>query len=210
LRQNWRAPRRDNTPLALVTVDLDEFKAINDNHGHAAGDRVLQSVADTLHAQVRGADVVGRLGGDEFGILLVGGDAQLAVERLDVALAAVTGATFGLAIFPIDGQDPEQLHHSADADLYSKKAESRGIGRRRQRELSWAAALAATVDARMSVAHEHSAAVADYAAAIGERFGWRDEDLVDLRLAAMLHDVGKVHVPSGCCRRKDRSTRRLG
>jgi diguanylate cyclase (GGDEF)-like protein len=66
---------RYQTPSSILFFDVNELKLINDSHGHEAGDRALVHVADSLRAQVRGSDVVGRLGGDEFGVLLVNADA---------------------------------------------------------------------------------------------------------------------------------------
>src|SRR2546427_10107170 len=62
--------RRYGRPLALIYLDLDDFKAVNDAHGHATGDAVLRLVADAIQSAVRQADVVGRLGGDEFAVLM--------------------------------------------------------------------------------------------------------------------------------------------
>src|SRR5260370_9102586 len=74
LDRNRRYPR----PLALLYMDLDNFKIINDTHGHQTGDAVLRLVADAMRSSVRHADVVGRLGGDEFAVLIPETDAQLA------------------------------------------------------------------------------------------------------------------------------------
>ena len=70
LRRSLAYVRRYGTAAALVYLDLDQFKPINDRYGHAAGDRVLKAVVETLQRSVRESDVVGRLGGDEFGVLL--------------------------------------------------------------------------------------------------------------------------------------------
>src|SRR2546428_13462568 len=65
-----RGSRRYGRPLALIYLDLDDFKAVNDAHGHATGDAVLRLVADAIQGAVRQADLVGRLGGDEFAVLM--------------------------------------------------------------------------------------------------------------------------------------------
>jgi diguanylate cyclase (GGDEF)-like protein/putative nucleotidyltransferase with HDIG domain len=193
--------RREGTGLALVLVDLDHFKAVNDKHGHAAGDRLLCWVAERLRADLRAEDMVARLGGDEFALLLVGTEASVAVERVGASLAERAPASVGAASFPADGVDQDDLHRVADADLYARKHGRSVPTTQARRELSWAAALAAAVDERMAVQHEHSEAVAQNAAAIARELGWETAAIDRLRLAAMLHDVGKVRVPEAILRK---------
>ena len=201
---------RGGEPLGLILVDLDHFKEMNDRHGHAAGDELLCWTVATLEGTLRPMDAVGRLGGDEFAVLLPGaGAAETAVvaERICEELARRTPASCGAATFPADGADLEELHHHADLELYAVK-HHRPVQAEplRGRELSWAAALAHAVDLRMSGHHEHSTAVARYAGAIGERLGFGEERLARLRMAAMLHDVGKVAVPESILRKPGRLT----
>jgi diguanylate cyclase (GGDEF)-like protein len=116
--------RYDGRPLGLIVIDLDDFKAVNDTQGHAAGDDLLCRVAAALAAELRPSDVLGRLGGDEFAVLLpeTGPDElRAAAERLGRRLALVSAASLGLASLPADGETAEELHHSADADLYRAK-----------------------------------------------------------------------------------------
>src|SRR3954451_1677083 len=193
--------KRDGNALALVVLDLDDFKSVNDAEGHAAGDRLLCRVVEVLAEQTRATDTVGRLGGDEFGVLVVGGAPRVVSGRIHAALTDVAPATAGMAIFPVDGSGQAELHHVADADLYMRKHGRERPGVRMQRELSWAAALAGVVDQRMSVTHEHGEAVAHYAAGIAVRLGWSPKELDLLRLAAMLHDVGKIRVPERILRK---------
>jgi len=130
--------------FGLVLFDVDGFKRVNDDYGHAEGDRLLREVADALRASVRAEDCVARLGGDEFGILLPGVGAPLAeslgerVQRAIEVLDAGVGISFGVAEWPADGPTKEQLLFRADMALYSAKPE--GSDRRR---LKTAAALAA-------------------------------------------------------------------
>jgi diguanylate cyclase (GGDEF)-like protein len=121
-------------PFILCYLDLDGFKSINDRHGHAVGDEVLQNVAERLHAAVRDSDIVGRLGGDEFMVLLDAthgaGDARLMAERtLDSIRRPIhtqagpiqVGASLGFAIYPRDGATNEALKKSADTAMYAAK-----------------------------------------------------------------------------------------
>ncbi len=126
------------TPLTLVLADLDDFKAINDEHGHAAGDEVLREFAAVLRATLRDSDLAGRWGGEEFLLLLPGADAvggaQLA-ERVraslaersflgrDGAVASVT-CSFGVAQHQA-GWDERELFAAADRALYRAKREGK-------------------------------------------------------------------------------------
>jgi len=184
---------------AVLVLDLDRFKEVNDRHGHAAGDELLRWVVRTLTHITRATDAVGRLGGDEFAVLFSEIDpatAVLSAARLSQALAERTPCSMGLATFPLDGLELETLMRHADLRLYAtRNGRPRGGSTAPDERLSWAAALAHAVDLRMNPDHAHSASVSDVAIAIAERLGWGDDELGKLRIAAMLHDVGKVNVP---------------
>jgi diguanylate cyclase (GGDEF)-like protein/putative nucleotidyltransferase with HDIG domain len=189
---------RSGRSFALVLLDLDNFKAVNDVHGHAAGDELLCWVVGRVRHTVRTMDTIGRLGGDEFAVLAPGlteTDAAGLAERIGRDLSDRIAVTTGVACFPVDGLEADELQRRADAHLYERKhglSMSFVAGRR---ELSWAATLAQIVDARMASPSEHSATVARYAAGIAQRLGWGSADLAYLRVAAMLHDIGKISLP---------------
>jgi diguanylate cyclase (GGDEF)-like protein len=111
--------------LALLALDVDRFKAVNDRHGHAAGDRALRDVADAVRAVVRPGDHCGRMGGDEFMLALPGADppaAQRVAERLTLALSqSPVTVSIGIAVFPGDASEREQLMHCADTAMYARK-----------------------------------------------------------------------------------------
>lgn len=189
---------RGATPLTLAVLDLDDFKAVNDREGHGAGDAVLRETVERMAHVLRPMDAVGRLGGDEFAVLFPRTgetEARVAVDRLRDALADLVPASIGYSCFPVDGVSQEELSQRADLCLYSAKAQRlRGRGEEAL-ELSWAAALADAVDSRMDGKHRHSREVAKYAVTIARGLGWDEPQLALLRLAATLHDVGKVSVP---------------
>jgi diguanylate cyclase (GGDEF)-like protein len=132
----WSACAGADT-VALLFVDLDGFKAVNDTLGHAAGDELLQEVARTLRARLRRSDLLARLGGDEFLVALTGLDpvtaateAQRVADELTGAVttpvhlrdrAVSVGASVGLAVYPADGEEFEALLHSADVAMYARK-----------------------------------------------------------------------------------------
>ena len=126
--------RRHGTRLALLFVDLDDFKSLNDRHGHGFGDCVLRLVAERLAAAVREGDTVSRHGGGEFLILLAEihqpADALVVADKLVAALAAPAmvdtqalrlTASIGVAIYPEDGKDLDTLTAHADVAMYARK-----------------------------------------------------------------------------------------
>lgn len=124
---------RHDAPSALVYFDLNGFKAINDTHGHAAGDAALKAVADTLLANLRDTDAVGRLGGDEFGVVLVLTPTEAAERKAEELAQAIAqapihfeGLTLGLkAAWGVQalesGITPEIAMAEADAAMYARK-----------------------------------------------------------------------------------------
>jgi diguanylate cyclase (GGDEF)-like protein len=139
LEREWARWRRLGQPFTLVSVDLDHFKQINDRWGHPAGDAVLRNTARVLHEQVRSIDRVGRVGGEEFLVLMPGCtpcSAAAVAERLRMALrndpvelvpqgrVALT-ASLGVAVVTSGDADLEQMIRRADAALYRAKHEGR-------------------------------------------------------------------------------------
>jgi diguanylate cyclase (GGDEF)-like protein len=130
--------RHGGESVAVLVIDLDRFKAVNDRHGHLLGDAVLAAVADTIRVIVRPGDLVGRFGGDEFTVLLSDVDEAQAVstaERLRLRLATtlrqslpdggssvVVTASLGVAVFGRDAVDFDNLLSAADGAMYRAKA----------------------------------------------------------------------------------------
>jgi len=196
---------RNGRPCGLVSLDLDHFKDVNDTRGHAAGDELLRWAVDVIDDTVRPMDTLGRLGGDEFAVIVPGAgpdDAAGVAARLQTALAARAPASIGVACFPTDGADREELQRSADLNLYAGKRDRGAPLEMTARELSWATALARAVDERMAVQHEHSWKVAVLCVAIAKTLRWTHRDLELLQMAAILHDVGKVSIPDHILRKR--------
>lgn len=131
---------RGGDEFALLALDLDRFKAVNDLFGHAEGDRVLRDVARLLQQAARPGDLVARLGGDEFVILTRFGTNGESVRELGEQILSIfrlemnhvndptaVGVTIGAATFPENGRDRETLMHSADLALYRAKVSGRGL-----------------------------------------------------------------------------------
>nr|WP_281375125.1 GGDEF domain-containing protein [Aquabacterium terrae] len=137
LRQRIVDSKRAGGDIALLYIDLDGFKAVNDRHGHHVGDDLLREAARRLRANVRLSDIAARLGGDEFAVMLHGTGAEGAVtvaQNLVGQLSQPYGlgsgvqsisASVGIAVYPQDASSAEQLLHRADEAMYRAKAQGR-------------------------------------------------------------------------------------
>src|SRR4051812_22715254 len=215
---------RSSRPLAIIVGDLDHFKHLNDRYGHAAGDVALRSFADIATQASRRIDAVARIGGEEFALLLPDTEqhaAYLLAERLRRA-AKEPGAraegdlppgSFGVASFPTHAADAAALMHAADQALYAAKA----MGRDRSviynpevlanvlggnldsaagnEHLSAVLVLAETLDLRDSGTASHSQTVGRLAALIAGALGFDAPRVERIRLAGILHDIGKIGIP---------------
>lgn len=217
--------RRSELSMTLLVGDLDHFKEVNDRVGHQAGDAVLRRVADVLERGRREVDGVARLGGEEFALVLPDTDAHGALiiaERLRCALQAQLGEdvvpvtiSFGLASYPEHGATASSLIRAADEALYAAKGNGRnccvlhspavraGAQRRggdsrdvkAERLLAALLDLAEAVDLRFSGSARHSETVGRYAELMARELGLAERRTGRVRLAGVLHDVGKVGVP---------------
>ena len=226
LQRELLAAETDGLPLSLCLVDIDDFKKINDRYGHPVGDHVLAQVGSRLR---QGGEAF-RLGGDEFGVLMPGQNERAAaaaatsiVERL-AALDLVQGGALtvsaGVATFPIQGAGRDELIRLADSALYWAKEHGKNrvrvyrpdvveiaelkrlaAGPDRAARYRAAASLAKAVDARDAYTGSHSERVSDLAARIARRLGAEPEQVELTRLAASLHDLGKLAIPEEILRK---------
>lgn len=136
LRGQLALSRRQSDKFAVLNLDMDGLKPINDLYGHRAGDAAIQAVADRVKSQARDTDTVARMGGDEFALLLSGvqdgSQLETVTQRISQSIAEPfafedrtlrLGASIGSAVFPDDGTEPESLIESADQAMYRVKRE---------------------------------------------------------------------------------------
>jgi diguanylate cyclase (GGDEF)-like protein len=213
-------------PLTLCFVDVDDFKKVNDRHGHPSGDRVLSQVG----ARLRQGGEAFRLGGDEFALLFVDHDEGMALAAANSIVERIATVDFdhigtvtvsaGLATFPMQGQGRDELIRLADSALYWAKEHGKNrvrLYRPEVVELSElkrlaagpdkaaryraAASLAKAVDARDTYTGRHSDRVSELAAKVATRLGLGAEQIELTRLAGRLHDLGKLAIPEEILRK---------
>ncbi len=272
LSSEWKRSSRAGRSFALVLMDLDRFKFVNDFYGHLEGDLVLQRVGQILETNCRRSDVVARYGGDEFVILMP----ETTMEQSRQLSSKLRGwiasdpllreknisASFGIASYPLHGSAPQELIQVADASMYLSKHQGGNTvstaehidpneARRWKRDvleaylgvtlkrlfatgpqafeeiyqrlrqfsdslpvtendeaqiaegplslpqsiLDTVTSLAYAVDAKDQYTQGHSQKVSAYAAVLAEALGMGESEVEEIRLGAVLHDVGKVGIP---------------
>ncbi len=272
LSSEWKRSSRAGRSFALVLMDLDHFKFVNDFYGHLEGDLVLQRVGQILETNCRRSDVVARYGGDEFVILMP----ETTMEQARQLSSKLRGwissdsllreknisASFGIASYPLHGSAPQELIQVADASMYLSKhqggntvstaehidpnearrwkrdvleaylgvtlkrlfstgpeafeeiyqrlrqfsdslpsTEAAGLARTDgaralpQSILDTVTSLAYAIDAKDQYTQGHSQKVSAYAALLAEALGMSETEVEEVRLGAVLHDVGKVGIP---------------
>ena len=267
LSSEWKRSTRANRPLALVLMDLDHFKFVNDFYGHLEGDVVLQRVGHILEQNCRRSDVVARYGGDEFVILMPETTVEQARQLANKLRGWIASdpllrdknitASFGIAAFPVHGSTPQELIQVADSSMYlSKHQGGNSVSTAEQGDPSdrkrWkkdvleaylgvtlkrlfatgpeafeeiyrrleqftrslreqgvdasndylppvvvetVTSLAFAIDAKDHYTQGHSQKVSAYAVMIAQALGRSQTEVEEIRLAGLLHDIGKVGIP---------------
>ena len=222
--------RSSGKPLALIVFDIDDFGLLNDSYSHAEGDRYLQEVAWVIRKALQRGELLFRNGGDEFAILIPDADKD-AARQLAERISAATNdlrrtstvsptLTMGIAAVPEDASDANELVQIANGTLYWGKlngkasitcydadvvkvlsADERLQVMERNARLRAVLALARALDARDAYTARHSENVSRYAVAIATQLGWSTDRLELLRVAGLLHDVGKIGVRDSTLRK---------
>ena len=267
LSAEWKRSTRANRPLALVLMDLDRFKFVNDFYGHLEGDVVLQRVGHILEQNCRRSDVVARYGGDEFVVLMPETSVEQARQLANKLRGWIASdpllrdknitASFGIAGFPVHGSTPQDLIQVADSSMYLSKHQGGNLvssaeqgdpnDRKRWKKdvleaylgvtlkrlfstgpeafeeiyrrleqftrslreqggdaagdnlppavVETVTSLAFAIDAKDHYTQGHSQKVSAYAVMIAQALGLTAAELEEIRLAGLLHDIGKVGIP---------------
>jgi diguanylate cyclase (GGDEF)-like protein/putative nucleotidyltransferase with HDIG domain len=214
---------RSERPMSVVVGDIDAFRQVNEQHGHAAGDAALQSVARNALKWKRRIDVAARIAGEEFALLLPETDergAFIVAERLRRAthrsFAESTAGlkfSFGVATAPGHGTDAVGLFRAADQAVAAAKdlggdrtviysdevarALDQGTQAGTELQLATVIALAEAIDIRDTGTGQHSHTVARYAELMARELGLEEERVERVRLAGVLHDIGKIGISDG-------------
>jgi len=223
--------------FSLIFMDMDLFKNYNDVYGHQAGDEVLKQFGRIINGAIRKVDIGFRYGGDEFAIILPGSsldDASRVASRIRKGLEAQTDmkgipqtCSTGIASWPTDGVMREEIIQSADAALYHAKqtggnqeclacqvilSDALRINAANKTQnanaiLNTIYALAATVDAKDHHTYGHSKKVSKYATLISEVLGYSKEGIDRIRVAALLHDIGKIGIADNILQKREPLTK---
>ena len=225
LEEEIERARRASRPLALLMLDLDHFKEVNDTYGHLAGDEALKLMTSVLAAACRTSDVVGRYGGDEFMVIFPEADLEQGVRVADRIELGLSGrklrlesgeelelrASMGLATFPEDASNATDLVAKADAGLYEAKRQGRRLGRlqrfgkthmRLVGEFEPVAELIGALVGRDAAARRRVERDNRIGAALATQLELSEADAQSLLLASALYDVGKIAVPENVLRKQ--------
>ena len=202
---------RSGAPFTLASIDIDDFKLVNDLHGHPIGDEALRRVAETLRRALGEHDSVFRVGGEEFAVLLPGrtsDEARPIAEALREAVARTPftlplRVSIGLASWPADANDRDALLERADDSLYAAKraGKDRVVGSGDEHEAepvrrqAGRASLLDMLRTKDGDTMTHSARVAAISVDAGRVLGLDPARLAVLRVAGQLHDIGKLALP---------------
>jgi diguanylate cyclase (GGDEF)-like protein len=223
LREEFSRAAATRVPLGLIIIDLDGFKAVNDSLGHLAGDDLLRQVARALAAAAR-AENTYRYGGDELAVIVPAGDEARTIAVADqlrgciarlggTAGSAITGS-FGVACFPQCATAVDELVYRADMAMYWAKS----LGKNRVcswRELSGAqnrapappyggerrgqpdliTALCSALQAKDHTTRVHAERCSFFAGGLAAELGLSEQEITNVKLASLLHDIGKLSVP---------------
>ncbi len=225
LGEEIQRAKRNSTIFSLILFDFDNFKTLNDVHGHTFGDEALKTIAASIFSVLRGGDIFARCGGDEFIILLPDTDrkrARIVAERLlyaiqntrlpsqELSLTILT-ASIGVVTYPYDGTSSRELLNKVDEEMFKAKRmggdrisvyASHSDKEESAENLDYEApnhfiyALAHAIDRKANSPYHHSQLVSNFSTQIAKELKLSMEESFDVKRAALLHDIGKLAIPN--------------
>ena len=189
-------------PLSIICIDLDGLKIVNDTFGHKAGDELLKDASEIISSCFRKTDIVSRIGGDEFCILLPGVDGRIANKKKEELISMISRYNSRSPLLPlsmsigvattqsIEGENIYDIYQRADDDMYKYKISQSDSPRSKIVDM-----LLTALSEKDFMAQGHSVRMAGLALAMAERIHMPDSQKRDLILLAKVHDIGKVGVP---------------
>ncbi len=227
LAEHVEAARTADAEIAIAMIDIDNFRLLNDTHGHPAGDRALLLVAEQLAPVLPAAASFGRYGPDEFLVISPETGTGGLLPAIEILRAALSGASLqfgdsdplpitisaGLAAFPQDGASVNSLLASASVTLQEARvgggnairvADAGSEAAPETRTFDVFQGLILAVDAKDRYTKRHSEDVSRFAVFLAERLGLDPETIATIRVAGLLHDVGKIGIPDSILRRPGR------
>lgn len=224
LEEEIAGVERRRQPLGLISLDIDDFKRMNDAHGHKRGDQLLQGMAKVILACLGPEETAFRVGGDEFTVVAPGADQERCLALAERICQAISSNQFdtvgpltvsvGVAVYPQHGTEREDLIEAADFAMYRSKEDGKNrvtvydqslevpsrlawrvLGR--EQYMNAVLAVVAAIDARSEAVYRHSQNVSRYAVAIAEHLGLPATQVEVVRIGGLLHDTGKIGVPDG-------------
>ncbi len=214
-----RAKRKEEV-FSVMMLDVDDLKLINDAYGHVVGDRLLVNVAKALKNSCRSVDLIGRYGGDEFMIILphthgekAGVIAQRICEKIRQQGLKINGIrnipirlSIGVATYPFDSMVPKELITLADRRMYESKQSGETVVSvsipgvkeylaAKEPTLSVLEGLVTAVDGKDHYTKAHSELVTKFSLSLGKELNLSHEEMEALRIAGLLHDIGKIGIP---------------
>ena len=197
-----RLDQRQSMPLSVMFLDINGLKLINDAFGSEAGDRMIQTTGMVLKANMREQDVVARIGGDEFGILMPNTDLQGCIERMQTIhdafvaynnaikdRALVINLSIGYCTKTEDSVDFAQIEKEAEANMARRK-----LFDQKSHHNAVLSSIMTTLFERSYETEEHAERIGHICAIIGERLGLSHDEQDKLRLFSILHDIGKIGI----------------
>jgi len=233
LEEEIQRADRMKLPLSLIIIDIDYFKQYNDNHGHPAGDKVLQQISRILRKNIRGVDIAARYGGEEFAAILVDTTPEEAVDVAERIRQMVEEFPFagreeqpagrltismGVASYPANAHKKDDLIKMADDALYKAKYISKNkvvlyysvldelkgeLDKSEHDLLNTIKTLISVINSKDKYTYGHSERVVHYAVAVGKAMGLAEHELKILRVGAYLHDIGKIEIDREVLNKED-------